>query len=56
MLAVFAVDIAIGKDADALPALLTTSDAVTDAAAKVLASGEFKAQWERRCCCMLRMD
>src|SRR3984957_3552797 len=43
MLAVFAVDIAIGKDADSLPALLTTSDAVTDAAAKVLASGEFKA-------------
>src|SRR6201996_4276459 len=43
MLAVFAVDIAIGKDADALVALLTTSDAVTDAAAKELASGEFKA-------------
>ena len=42
MLAVFAVDIAIGKD-DALPALLATSDAITDAAAKVLASGEFKA-------------
>jgi leucyl aminopeptidase len=42
MLAVFAVDIAIGKDADPLLALLTTSDAVTDAAAKVLASGEFK--------------
>jgi leucyl aminopeptidase len=43
MLAVFAVDIAIEKDADPLPALLTTSDAVSDAAAKVLASGEFKA-------------
>jgi leucyl aminopeptidase len=43
MLAVFAVDIAAGKDADPLLALLTTSDAVTDAAAKVLASGEFKA-------------
>src|SRR5258707_364017 len=43
MLAVFAVDIATGKDADPLVALLTTSDAVTDAAAKVLASGEFKA-------------
>src|SRR6266481_1348128 len=43
LLAVFAVDIAIGKDADPLVALLTTSDAVTDAAAKVLASGEFKA-------------
>ena len=43
MLAVFAVDIAVGKDADPLLALLTTSDAVTDAAAKVLASGEFKA-------------
>src|SRR2546430_14180659 len=43
MLAVFAVDIAIGKDADPLVALLTTSDAVSNAAAKVLASGEFKA-------------
>ena len=43
MLAVFAVDIAIGKDAEPLPALLTTSDAVTDAAARVMASGEFKA-------------
>src|ERR1700722_2910143 len=42
MLAVFAVDIAAGKDAEPLLALLTTSDAVTDAAAKVLASGEFK--------------
>jgi leucyl aminopeptidase len=43
MLAVFAVDVAMGKDADALPALLSTSDAVTNAAAKVMASGEFKA-------------
>jgi len=43
MLAVFAVDIAIGKDADPLVALLTTSDAVTNAVAKVLASGDFKA-------------
>src|SRR6202522_3468516 len=43
MLAVFAVDIAIGKDAEPLAALLTTSDAVSNAAAKVLASGEFKA-------------
>jgi leucyl aminopeptidase len=43
MLAVFAVDIATGKDADPLPALLTTSDALSNAAAKVLASGEYKA-------------
>lgn len=43
MLAVFAVDIATGKDADPLPALLSTSDAVTKAASKVMASGEFKA-------------
>jgi leucyl aminopeptidase len=42
MLAVFAVDIAVGKDAEPLLALLTTSDAVTSAASKVLASGEFK--------------
>ncbi len=43
LLAVFAVDIAIGKDVEPLPALMSTSDAVTNAAAKVLASGEFKA-------------
>src|SRR3984957_17101342 len=43
MLAIFAVDIATAKNADPVLALLTTSDAVTDAAAKVLASGEFKA-------------
>jgi leucyl aminopeptidase len=43
MLAVFAVDIATGKDADPLVALLTTSDAVSNAAAAALASGEFKA-------------
>jgi len=43
MLAVFAVDIASGNDAEPMPALLSTSDAVTDAAAKVLESGEFKA-------------
>jgi leucyl aminopeptidase len=43
MLAVFAVDISTGKDADPLVALLTTSDAVTNAAATALASGEFKA-------------
>jgi leucyl aminopeptidase len=43
MLAVFAVDIATANDAEPLPALLSTSDAVTDAAEKVMASGEFKA-------------
>jgi leucyl aminopeptidase len=43
MLAVFAVDIATGKDADPLVALLTTSDVVSNAAAAALASGEFKA-------------
>jgi leucyl aminopeptidase len=43
ILAVFAVDIATATDADPLPALLSTSDAVTNAAAKVMASGEFKA-------------
>jgi leucyl aminopeptidase len=43
MLAVFAVDISVGHDDEALPALLTTSDSVTNAAAKVLESGEFKA-------------
>src|SRR5260370_10727874 len=43
LLAVFAVDIATGKDADPLVALMTTSDSITDSAAKVLGTGEFKA-------------
>ncbi|MDE1177400.1 MAG: leucyl aminopeptidase [Edaphobacter sp.] len=43
LLAVFAVDVSIGKDADPLVALLTTSDAVSNAAASVLATGEFQA-------------
>ncbi len=43
MLAVFAVDVATGKDADPLPALLTTSDAITRAAERLLSTGEFKA-------------
>jgi leucyl aminopeptidase len=43
MLAVFAVDVSIVKDADPLPALLTTSDAISNAAERLLASGEFKA-------------
>ena len=43
LLAVFAVDIAIGKDDEPLVALMSTSDAITDAAAKVVGGGEFKA-------------
>jgi leucyl aminopeptidase len=43
ILAVFAVDLAVGKDAEAHPVLLTTSDALTNAAQSVLRSGEFKA-------------
>lgn len=43
LLAVFAVDIASGKDAQPSPALLTTSDDLANAAAPWLASGEFKA-------------
>jgi leucyl aminopeptidase len=43
LLAVFAADIATGKDASASPALLTTSDAIANAAAVWLSSGEFKA-------------
>jgi leucyl aminopeptidase len=42
LLAVFAVDVATGKDADPLIALLTTSDAITNAAATLIASNEFK--------------
>ena len=43
MLAVFAVDIATGKDATPSPALLTTSDALAKAAAHWIGAGEFKA-------------
>ena len=43
LLAVFAVDIAAGPAADASPALLTTSDALANAAARWLTTGEFKA-------------
>jgi leucyl aminopeptidase len=43
LLAVFAVDIATAKDAAPSPALLTTSDALANAAVPWLASGEFKA-------------
>ncbi len=43
MLAVFAVDIATGKDSEPIPVLLTTSDAVTNAAGRFVRSGEFKA-------------
>ena len=43
MLAVFAVDISTGKDADPIPVLLTTSDSVTTSAEKFIRSGEFKA-------------
>jgi leucyl aminopeptidase len=43
MLAVFAVDVATGRDGEPQVALLTASDAVSNAAAAALASGEFKA-------------
>jgi len=43
LLAVFAVNIATGKDAKPLPALLSASHALTKAAAGFLTSGEFKA-------------
>jgi leucyl aminopeptidase len=42
LLAVFAVDISTGKDAQPSPALLSTSDALAKAAAPWFASGEFK--------------
>jgi leucyl aminopeptidase len=43
LLAVFAVDLASGKEAEPIPVLLTTSDAVAGAADKFLRTGEFKA-------------
>ncbi len=43
MLCVFAVDLATGKDADPMPVLLTTSDAITNSSGRFVRSGEFKA-------------
>lgn len=43
LLAVFAVDIATGKDSSPHPILLTASEAVAQAVEKFLRSGEFKA-------------
>jgi leucyl aminopeptidase len=43
MLAVFAVDIAVGKESEPMPVLMTTSDAITGAATRFLRTGEFKA-------------
>ena len=43
LLTVFAVDLSSGKDADPMPVLLTTSDALTNATAAILTTGEFKA-------------
>jgi leucyl aminopeptidase len=43
LLAVFAVDLAFGKDAEPHPVLLTTSDSIASAAERYLHSGEFKA-------------
>ncbi len=43
VLVVLAVDVAMGDDDSPLPTLLVTADAVSDAAARFLTSGEFKA-------------
>jgi leucyl aminopeptidase len=43
LLAVFAVDISTGKDEEPHPALLSTSDAIANAAAPWISTGEFKA-------------
>ena len=43
LLAVFAVDIASAETVDSHPVLLSTSDAITNATARVLSTGEFKA-------------
>ena len=43
LLAVFAVDVAMDKATDPVPALLATSDLLTDAAVKIMSGGEFKA-------------
>ena len=43
LLTVFAVDLAVGSDAEPLPTLLTASDPITTAAGRFLRAGEFKA-------------
>ncbi len=43
LLAIFAVDIATGDASEPHPVLLTTSDALTNAASRVFGTGEFKA-------------
>ena len=43
MLAVFAVDLSTGSDAEPMPTLLTASDAITAAAERFVRGGEFKA-------------
>ena len=43
LLAVFAADLSTAERGDAHPVLLTTSDAISGAAQRVMASGEFKA-------------
>ena len=43
MLAVFAVDLAVGKDAEPRPALLSSLSSIQVAASVLLATGEFKA-------------
>ena len=50
MLALFAVDLAAGKNAEPRPLLLTSSDSLADAAGRVLAPGEFKAGLARPHC------
>ena len=47
MLAVFAVDIATGKDAEPLPALLTTSDSVTMPLPRVWLPASSRQPWVR---------
>ena len=43
MLAVFAIDLAVGKDAEPQPALLSSLSSIQTAASALLATGEFKA-------------
>jgi len=44
MLALFAVDLATGRDAEPRPLLLTSSSDLADATARAMGPGEFKAK------------
>ena len=54
MLALFAVDLATGRNAEPRPLLLTSSSSLADAAQRVLAPGEFSCYLKGKCAIRMR--